>query len=56
MTDAGSPLTAGPVVSAMRAALAAAGAPNLSKVSMHSFRRGAAQAAYYNGVPKDEIM
>lgn len=56
VTDSGSPLTAGPVVSAMRAALAAAGVSNLTKISMHSLRRGAAQAAYYKGVPKDEIM
>lgn len=52
----GSPLTARPVVEAIRAALLAAGAKNVNKISMHSLRRGAAQEAFASGVPKSEIM
>lgn len=52
----GTPLTARPVVAAIRAALIAAGAQNVARISMHSLRRGAAQEAYLNGASKQEIM
>lgn len=56
LTDSGRPLTAGPVVAAMRAALCQAGAPNYAKVSIHSLRRGAAQTAHAAGASRQEIM
>lgn len=56
VTDSGDPLTASPVVAAVRAALQAAGAPNFARVSMHSLRRGAAQVAQAGGAPTEEIM
>lgn len=56
LTDRGAPLTAAPVVEAMRSALQAAGAPNVARVSMHSLRRGAVQAAQAGGASREEIM
>lgn len=52
----GAPLTAGPVVSAMRAALRAAGYVNVNRYSMHSLRRGAAQLVSGLGAPSKDIM
>lgn len=52
----GEPLTAGPVVSAMRAALKASGYMNTNRYSMHSLRRGAAQLVSGLGAPASEIM
>lgn len=51
-----SPLTASPVVSAIKAALKAAGYMNVSRYSIHSLRRGAAQMAASMGAPSSEIM
>lgn len=56
LTDTGAPLTSAPVVSAMRAGLQAAGAPNTARVSMHSLRRGAVQTAQAGGASHNEIM
>lgn len=50
------PLTAGPVVTAVRTALAAAGYNNCNRYSMHSFRRGSVQLAERLGVSHDHIM
>lgn len=50
------PLTAGPVVSAIRSALTEAGYPNALKYSMHSLRRGAVQQAELLGASHEEIM
>lgn len=52
----GIPLTAGPVVSAMRSALSAAGYMDTSRYSMHSLRRGSAQLASNMGAPTTDIM
>lgn len=52
----GQPITAGPVVSAIRAALNAAGYINANKYSMHSLRRGAAQLVAHLGAPPSDIM
>lgn len=52
----GSPLTAGPVVSAIRAALKSAGYMNVNRYSMHSLRRGATQLAANLGAPPKDIM
>lgn len=52
----GFPITAGPVVSAIRAALAAAGYMDTSKYSMHSLRRGSAQLASSMGASSTDIM
>lgn len=54
--DNGRPLTAGPVVSAIRNALDQAGYPNVNRYSMHSFRRGSVQVAQRLGVSRDDIM
>lgn len=56
VTNSGLPLTPGPMVAAMRAALRAAGATNIARISMHSLRRGGAQAAFNSGSPRQEIM
>lgn len=50
------PLTASPVVAALRAALSQAGYHNANKYSLHSLRRGAAQLAAGLGAPNSEIM
>lgn len=52
----GQPLTAGPVVSAMRAALKATVYIDANRFSMHSFRRGAAQLASGLGASHEDIM
>lgn len=52
----GLPLTAGPVVSAIRTALKAAGYHNANRYSMHSLRRGAAQLVAGLGAPVSDIM
>lgn len=56
LNNLGEPLAAAPVVAVMRAALQAAGAQNFARVSMHSLRRGAAQAAQAGGASRNEIM
>lgn len=56
LADSGAPLTAAPVVAAIREALIAAGAKNVTRISMHSLRRGAAQAAQAGGASHQEIM
>lgn len=56
VTNSGTPLTAAPVVAAMRAALQAAGIKNYHQISMHSLRRGGAQAASNAGLSNQEIM
>lgn len=50
------PLTAGPVVSAIRAALGVAGYLHTNRYSIHSLRRGAAQLVSDLGAPSTEIM
>lgn len=50
------PLTTGPVVSAMRSALSQAGKIFPTEVSFHSLRRGGAQAAAKLGATQEEIM
>lgn len=55
VTNEGRPLTAVPVVAAMRAALKQALAPNFAKVSMHSLRRGAAQTGQRGGAPANGV-
>lgn len=50
------PLTSGPVVMAIRAALADAGYPDVSRFTLHSLRRGAARLAAGLGAPDSEIM
>lgn len=50
------PLTAGPVVSAIRAALTDAAYPNPKRYSMHSLRRGAVQQAELLGASHEDIM
>lgn len=52
----GSPMAAGPVVSAMRAALKAAGYINVNRYSMHSLRRGATRLVSTLGAPSKGIM
>lgn len=52
----GTPLTARPVVIAMKSALKAAGACNIARISMHSLRRGAVHDATHAGASNDEIM
>lgn len=52
----GSPLTALPLVKLVRLALNRAGVPNSSQFSMHTLRRGAAQAADRMGAPIQDIM
>lgn len=54
--NSGAPLTVPPVVAVMRAALKAGGLKNVERISMHSLRRGAAQAASSEGVSQHEIM
>lgn len=54
--DNGRPLTAAPVVSAIRKALSAAGYTNSNRYSMHSFRRGAVHVASRLGVNQSDIM
>lgn len=54
--NSGLPLTPSPVVEAMRAALRAEGLNNTERISMHSLRRGAVQAAASEGVSHQEIM
>lgn len=56
MYDKTTPLTVGPVVTAIRSALAAAGYQNVSRFSRHSLTRGAAQLAAGLGAPHSEIM
>lgn len=51
----GQPLTAAPIVAAMRRALAAANNPHAPTVSMHSMRRGGAQAAQAAGCSREDI-
>lgn len=50
------PLTVGPVVSVIRAALVSAGYVDCNRYSMHSFRRGSVQVAERLGVPHADIM
>lgn len=50
------PLTAAPVVTALRSALASAGYDDCNRYSMHSFRRGAVQFAERLGVSHEDIM
>lgn len=52
----GTPMTAGPVVSAIRSALKAAGYLDVGRYSMHSLRRGAAQLVSSLGAPTEDIM
>lgn len=54
--NSGAPLTSAPVVAAMRAALRAAGVTMYHQISMHSLRRGGAQAASGAGLSQQEIM
>lgn len=56
ITRQGLPITPGPVVDAMRKALAAANHPNPSAITFHSLRRGGAQAAAALGASKEQIM
>lgn len=56
MFDKTKPLTVGPVVAAIRTALAQAGYKNVNRFSIHSLRRGAAQLAASLGAPTSEIM
>lgn len=50
------PLTASPVVAAIKEALADAGYTNVSRFTLHSLRRGAARLAAALGAPDSEIM
>lgn len=50
------PLTAGPVVAAIRAALSNSGYENASKYSMHSLRRGAVQQAQSLRASQQDLM
>lgn len=52
----GVPLTSGPVVTVMRAALQTAGHKDPNSVSFHSLRRGGARAAAAAGVDQAQIM
>lgn len=52
----GAPLTALPVIKIIRLALKQAGVSYASEISMHSLRRGAAQAAECGGAPVSDIM
>lgn len=52
----GKPLTPGPVVFTIRAALEQAGHPDPASISFHSLRRGAAQAAARAGASIDDLM
>lgn len=56
INDIGQPLTTGPVVSAIRTALSYAGYSDISRYSMHSFRRGAVQLAQRLGASNKDIM
>lgn len=52
----GAPLSAGPVVSAMRSALKAAGYMNYNRYSMHSLCRGSVQLVSGLGASEPDIM
>lgn len=52
----GQPMTAGPVVKAIRAALKSSGYFNTNRYSLHSLRRGAAQLVSGMGAPTSEVM
>lgn len=56
MIDDETPLTPGPVVKLMRAALKYSGEPFRDNISFHSLRRGGAQTAARNGASQEEIM
>lgn len=56
LDDRRRPLTAGPVVAAIRLALGQAGYPFPKKFSMHSLRRGAVQQAELLGASHNDIM
>lgn len=56
MIDNVTPLTARPLVNVMRLALQINGNQNYHKVSMHSLRRGGAQAAEQNGASTKALM
>ena len=49
------PLTPKPVVAIVRAALARAGRPHAARMTIHSLRRGAAQAAYDAGASSEDL-
>lgn len=55
MVNSHTPLTSGILVNIMRLALQSAGNPNFHKISMHSLRRGGAQAADQNGASHQAI-
>lgn len=55
LIDNSTPLTPYPFVSFIRTALKASGFKNYDKVSIHSLRRGAVQAAQRAGVPVSDI-
>lgn len=55
MLDSVTPLTPKPFVNIIRLALSHASVPNSSSFSIHSLRRGAAQAADAAGASKDEL-
>lgn len=56
ITPDGRPLTAAPIVSAIRAALTDASYPDVNKYSMHSLRRGSAQLASNLGATDSDVM
>lgn len=56
MVDSVTPLTARPLVNIMKLALKVNGNQNYHKVSMHSLRRGGAQAAEKNGASTEALM
>lgn len=55
MIDNSTPLTPQPLVNFIRTALGASGFKHTDRVSIHSLRRGAAQAAQGAGVPVSDI-
>lgn len=55
MIDSYTPLTPKPLVNLMRLALTAAGHKDSDRVSMHSLRRGAAQAAKRGGASNESL-
>lgn len=56
VVDKNSALTAGPVVCAIRSALAQAGYTDVMNYSLHSIRRGSAQLASFMGASNQDIM
>lgn len=55
MINSITPLTARPLVNFIRLALQAAGEPLFNRISLHSKRRGAAQAAEKAGADRDAL-